>query len=93
MPRKVIKTAKQPFEVKPQSASVWICACGLSQHQPFCDGSHRLVQDEEDDKMYTYDAHGKRISATPLAEDHGCCGGGCGGHVGHHQPKSAQPRK
>ena len=58
--RRVIKSDKQPFEIKPQEKSVWICMCGLSRDQPFCDGSHKTVTDEEDGKTYEYDGQGHR---------------------------------
>jgi CDGSH-type Zn-finger protein len=58
--RKVVKLDKQPFEVKPQTQSVWICMCGLSKNQPFCDGSHKTTRDEEDGKTYEYDSEGHR---------------------------------
>jgi CDGSH-type Zn-finger protein len=58
--RKVLKSAAEPFEVKPQQRSVFICMCGLSKNQPFCDGSHKAVRDEEDGKTYEYDAEGHR---------------------------------
>jgi CDGSH-type Zn-finger protein len=58
--RKVIKTANQPLEIKPQQKSVWICMCGLSKNQPFCDGSHKKVTDEENGKTYEYDSEGHR---------------------------------
>jgi CDGSH-type Zn-finger protein len=61
--RKVLKSDKQPFEIKPQQKSVFICMCGLSKNQPFCDGSHKAVTDEEDGKTYEYDAQGHRREA------------------------------
>lgn len=55
MARRVIKKDKGPKEIKPQDQSVWICMCGLSKNQPFCDGSHRVTQDEDDNIIYEYD--------------------------------------
>ncbi len=60
MSRKVIKEAKMPLEVKPQKESVWICMCGLSKNQPFCDGTHKKVLDEPEDKIYEYNEEGHR---------------------------------
>ena len=31
---------KEPIEVELEAGTYWWCACGRSQSQPFCDGSH-----------------------------------------------------
>jgi CDGSH-type Zn-finger protein len=59
--RKVLKSDQRPLEIKPQEKSVWICMCGLSKNQPFCDGSHKATGDEEPGKVYEYDAEGHRL--------------------------------
>ena len=41
--RRVLKTANKPLEIKPQEKSVWICVCGLSKNQPYCEGSHKKL--------------------------------------------------
>ena len=58
--RRVLKSAQGPLEIPPQDKSVWICMCGLSANQPYCDGSHKRTRDEEDGKTYAYDATGHR---------------------------------
>jgi CDGSH-type Zn-finger protein len=47
MPRLVRHDATGPIEIKPQEKSVWICACGLSQNLPYCDGSHKQARVQE----------------------------------------------
>ncbi|MFZ0220373.1 MAG: CDGSH iron-sulfur domain-containing protein [Candidatus Nitrosopolaris sp.] len=47
-------------EIKVGAHSIWICMCGLSNNQPFCDDSHKKTIDE-DNKTYVYDKEGDRI--------------------------------
>jgi len=48
------------MEVKVGNESKWICMCGLSNNQPFCDGSHKKTADEEAGKVYRYSTDGTR---------------------------------
>lgn len=73
MARIVVKTEKGPFVLKPQAKPAFICMCGLSKNQPFCDQSHLKTTDEED-KLYEYDEKGKRHD---LTGDDACCCGSC----------------
>ena len=60
MARLVRKEDRGPMEVKVGSESKWICMCGLSNNQPFCDGSHKKTLGEEDGKVYRYNTDGTR---------------------------------
>lgn len=59
MARLVEKEDKFPFEIKVGEESMWMCMCGLSNNQPFCDESHKIVADE-DNRTYAYDKERKR---------------------------------
>ncbi|TLX95688.1 MAG: CDGSH iron-sulfur domain-containing protein, partial [Thaumarchaeota archaeon] len=49
-----------PLEVKVGNESKWVCMCGLSNNQPFCDGSHKKTVAEESGKLYMYNKDGSR---------------------------------
>ena len=39
---KTVSVQKSPYKVKVEKDKTYFwCACGLSQKQPFCDGSHK----------------------------------------------------
>jgi CDGSH iron-sulfur domain-containing protein 3 len=61
MARIVKRTQTGPKELDVSSGEpVWVCQCGLSQKQPFCDGHHKLTRTEEPGKLYQYDPAGNR---------------------------------
>lgn len=60
MARQVRKDANAPMEIKVGNESKWICMCGLSSNQPFCDGSHKKTAGEESGKIYIYNKNGTR---------------------------------
>ena len=62
MPRLIRCEATGPIEIPPQEKSVWVCACGLSQNLPHCDGSHKLCRkNEEGGKLHVYDKDRKQV--------------------------------
>jgi CDGSH-type Zn-finger protein len=52
MTRVVFKEVKTPYVLK-DGDSKYICMCGLSSNQPFCDGSHTKIK-EDQGKFYSY---------------------------------------
>jgi len=50
-----------PEDIDDENGDVAICQCGLSESFPFCDGSHRRIQDEASDRTYVYEGGERRL--------------------------------
>jgi CDGSH-type Zn-finger protein len=59
MARIVKRTRGGPYQVTIGGETKYICGCGLSDTQPWCNGTHKITRQEEPDKLYWYDAERK----------------------------------
>lgn len=42
-------------DIDEEYGDIAVCMCGLSETRPFCDGSHRVTDDEEPGRRYKYE--------------------------------------
>ncbi len=89
MPRLVEKTAHAPLQV----GDKFICMCGLSKNQPFCDKSHLKTVDEDESKLYVYTKDGREEVITAEDGEDGCCGGVCCGNCETEESESKPKAK
>jgi CDGSH-type Zn-finger protein len=66
MPRLVYRDTLGPIKIDPKALDpekpIFICACGLSQTRPYCDGSHKACRAaEKPDVLYVYGRDNKTV--------------------------------
>lgn len=64
MPRLIKRHRNAPYQITVGTETKWICACGLSKNQPYCDGSHKKTLDEDANSLCWYDQALNRHTAT-----------------------------
>ena len=71
MARIVKRTRDGPYPVT-IGETKHICGCGLSNTQPFCNGTRKITRQEDPSKLYWYDEQGNRFETTDNFQDIRC---------------------
>jgi len=58
------KNAGGPYPVTIGGETKHICGCGLSNTQPFCNGTPKITRQEDPNKLYWYDEQGSPFETT-----------------------------
>ncbi|MCC7574136.1 CDGSH iron-sulfur domain-containing protein [Candidatus Woesearchaeota archaeon] len=61
MARLTRREETSPRAIKVGGETKWICMCGLTKNEPFCDNSHEFCTGEDEDSLYEYTETGERI--------------------------------
>lgn len=61
MARLTRREETSPRPIKVGGETKWICMCGLTKNEPYCDNSHELCKGEDDNTLYEYTETGERI--------------------------------
>jgi CDGSH-type Zn-finger protein len=73
MAREITHDARGPVyldedDVDEEKGDIAVCTCGLSNDFPFCDGSHRVTEDERDGVVYKYENDDPEALRRPIDE-------------------------
>ncbi len=63
MARLIKRYRNQPHTLIVAGESLSICGCGLSDKQPYCDGTHAITESEACEALCWYDEAGQRHAA------------------------------
>lgn len=71
MSRVVRFEAKAPVIITSEEAKfpIGICACGLSDKFPYCNGNHMRTKDEDYEKVYRYTLEGREVVTVSAEEE------------------------